>query len=151
MTLNCWQFGIELHTPGPAYGWLDMTKSLATYKSLPALPREIAILVIGSYEQAEYEMYAHSAVSGLSKMDLDSILVDKKCPPSLDRQCQVAFNVATHLASIPGPLDESVWMEAVEVLGREAAIVLMHYCGLYKYVCTILNAFDAKLPAPKQW
>ena len=123
-----------------------MTKTLATYTSLPPLAREVAILVTVSHAQAAYAMYAHSAVSKLPKDDLDEITINRTCPDHLDAACHTAFTMASELATKSGPLAEHVWQEGVRVRGREAAIAVIHYCGFYKYVATILNGFDAKSP-----
>lgn len=138
------QFGIELHTPGAGYAWLKMTKSLAEITELPPLAREIAILVTGNHEAAAYELYAHSAVSRLSSEDLKTI-ADGRCPDHLDEKCHAAFDLATELCK-PGRLSGRAWEKAISSLGKMAAVAVVHYVGFYKYVGTILNGFDAKVP-----
>jgi hypothetical protein len=122
-----------------------MTKSLGEVKSLPPLAREVAILVTAGHEQAAYAIYAHKAASKLGENDLQQIL-GGSCPPHLDAACQVSFRVAKELSESPGPLKLEVWEGAVKVLGLEAAKAVVHYVGFYKYISTILNGFDAKLP-----
>jgi hypothetical protein len=63
----------------------------------------------------------------------------------LDEKCKIAFKMATALCK-PGVLDGGIWKEGVEVLGKQAAMAVVHYVGFYKYVATILNGFDAKVP-----
>lgn len=142
----CSQFGLELHTPAPGYAWLDMTKGLAQMPGLPPLAREVAILVTGNHEQAAYEVYAHSAVSRLPPSDLDEIKRGT-CPAHLDEGCKVAFKVATELCEKPGPLGADIWNDAADTFGSTGATALVHYVGFYKYVATILNGFDAQVPA----
>ena len=122
-----------------------MTKTLGEVRELPALAREVAILVTAAHAKAAYAFYAHSAVSALPKPDLDQIW-QGECPAHLDSASQTAFHVAYDLCHQPGPLRQSVWEQAVETLGRKAAVALVHYVGFYKYVATILNGFDAKVP-----
>lgn len=138
------QFGIELHTPRAGYAWLKMTKSLAEITELPPLAREVAILVTGNHEAAAYEIYAHSAVSRLSSEDLKTI-ADGRFPDHLDEKCHAAFDLATELCK-PGRLSGEGWEKAVGSLGKTAAVAVVHYVGFYKYVGTILNGFDAKVP-----
>lgn len=138
------QFGIELHTPGAGYAWLKMTKSLAEITELPPLAREVAILVTGNHEAAAYEVYAHSALSRLRDDDLKAI-AGGRCPGHLDEKCHAAFNLATELCK-PGRLSDEAWENAVARLGKTAAVAAVHYIGFYKYVATILNGFDAKVP-----
>lgn len=121
-----------------------MTKSLAEITELPPLAREVAILVTGNHEAAAYEVYAHSAVSRLSSEDLKTI-ADGRCPEHLDKKCHAAFDLATELCK-PGRLSDEAWGNAVGSLGKTAAVAVVHYVGFYKYVATILNGFDAKVP-----
>lgn len=138
------QFGIELHTPGAGYAWLKMTKSLAEITELTPLARGVAILVTGNHEAAAYEIYAHSAVSRLDAKDL-KMITDGRCPDHLDGKCHAAFDLATELCK-PGRLSDGAWEKAVRLLGKTAAVATVHYVGFYKYVATILNVFDAKVP-----
>lgn len=121
-----------------------MTKSLAEITELPSQAREVAILVTGNHEAAAYENYAHSAVSRLSPEDLNTI-ADGRCPDHLDEKCHTAFDLATKLRK-PGRLSDMTWDKAVGSLGKTAAVAVVHYVGFYKYVATILNGFDAKVP-----
>lgn len=121
-----------------------MTKSLAEITELPSLAREVAILVIGNHEGAAYEIYAHSAVSRLSANDLKAI-ADGRCPDHLDKKCRAAFDLAVELCK-PGRLSDVAWENALGILGKTAAVAVVHYAGFYKYVATILNGFDAKIP-----
>jgi len=138
-------FGLELHTPGAGYAWLGMTQSLAKIPGLSLLAREVAILVTGFHEQAAFEIYAHSAVSGLPKSDLNQISKGL-CPDHLGRDCKIAFKMATELCNRPGPLTVSTWNEAVDVLSVSGATAVVQYVGFYKYVATILNGFDSQVP-----
>lgn len=121
-----------------------MTKSLAEITDLPSLAREVAILVTGNHEAAAYEIYAHSAVSRLDAEDLRTI-ADGRCPAHLDGKCHAAFDLATELCK-PGRLSDGAWENAARLLGKTAAVAIVHYVGFYKYVATILNGFDAKVP-----
>lgn len=122
-----------------------MTQSLAAIKELPALAREVAILVTGTHEKAGYEVYAHSAVSQLDDQDLKQVL-SGQCPQHFDAKTKMAFDLATALCQ-PGVLPAKLWQESIDVLGREATIAVVHYVGFYKYVATILNGFDARVPS----
>ena len=57
----------------------------------------------------------------------------------------MAFEIATDLCR-PGPLDGALWDKGLAILGRSGAMAVVQYVGFYKYVCTILNGFDAKVP-----
>lgn len=122
-----------------------MTKSLWALEELPRLPREVAILLVGAHEQAAFEYYAHSATSSLPKEDLERIW-NKECPEHLDDACKAAFQVANELCVHPGPLPAATYDRALTVLGKQGLTALIQYVGFYKYVSTILNGFDCKVP-----
>lgn len=107
--------------------------------------REIAILVVGSHTQAAYEIAAHEKLSGLPRADLDEI-ANGVCPSSLDDEGKTVFKLANELFK-PGPLSDETWNEATRVLGVSGTTAVVQYVGFYKYVATILNGFDVKVPA----
>jgi hypothetical protein len=46
----------------------------------------------------------------------------------------------------PGPLKREIWDSVVREFGKQGAMVLVHYCGLYAYTCILLNGCDVPLP-----
>ena len=69
-----------------------------------------------------------------------------KKPDDLGREESVAFDVSLELVSRKGPLGKERWDEAVGCFGREGALVLFQYVGLYAYTCVLLNGCDIQLP-----
>ncbi|KAI9637494.1 uncharacterized protein MKK02DRAFT_43420 [Dioszegia hungarica] len=139
-------FGIILHTPELAKAYMQLTGSVAGIGGLDPEARETAILVVGATTGAKYETYAHEPVSGFKREELDSILAGK-CPSTFEGKRLTAYKVAVALQE-KGPLSKELWDEALETFGRDGAISLVHYVGLYRYVATLLNGFDASVPEP---
>lgn len=99
---------------------------------------------MGAHTKAAYEVKAHETLSGFARSDLEEI--DRGiCPANMTDEGKIVFKVATELFN-PGPLPEATWNEAVEVLGIQGVTAVVQYVGFYRYVSTILNGFDAKVP-----
>ena len=116
---------------------------------VPPDARETAILTVGAQFQAGYELYSHIPVvekGGLLSKDQVEVLTKGGKPENLNEQCSIAFDVAKHLCSKPGPLPKQLWDKSVEVLSRDTTVGLVHYVGFYCYACVALNAIDAPVP-----
>jgi 4-carboxymuconolactone decarboxylase len=50
------------------------------------------------------------------------------------------------LSREPGPLSRELWHGCVNEFGRDGALALIHYVGLYAYTCVLLNGCDVALP-----
>lgn len=82
-----------------------------------------------------------------------AIIAEGNKPDDLTEQEDVAWRVAHELCARPsgGPLSEGTWERAVQLLGKQSAIGLVHLVGFYQYVSSILNGFDARMPDGKHW
>ena len=58
----------------------------------------------------------------------------------------MAFDAAMALCEEKGPLKRELWHGCVNEFGREGALALVHYVGLYAYTCVLLNGCDVGLP-----
>ena len=142
-----------MHTPEVARAYLGFATALRNLPGLNDKQREIATLVVSTREQASYLMYGHgrSAVytGVLTQNEVNELLVGR-CPASFTRPEALAYAVSTAVCTTPGPLAEKGWDSAVESLGRDGALALVHYIGFLRYATTILNGFDARLPAESE-
>lgn len=141
-------FGILLHHPPVAEAFYSLTKALQTIPGLSLYGREVVIAVAGARAKCDYENYAHAIIAqrvGISETELREIHAGR-CPQTLTPEGKAAFALAT-AAGEPGVVDQFVWDNAVKVLGKDGAAAVIHYTGFYNYVSTLLNGFDAKVPA----
>ena len=53
----------SLHHPSIGRASWELTKAVNALGALPAIVKEVAILVVAGFHQAEYELYAHTAVA----------------------------------------------------------------------------------------
>ncbi|KAJ9616605.1 hypothetical protein H2200_000324 [Cladophialophora chaetospira] len=140
-------FGIWLHHPKVGEHMFRAGQAMAEIPGLSQYAKEILIAVSGARSQAAFENYAHAILArraGITETELQEIYAGR-CPETLTNEGKASFELATALGK-PGPVDQAVWDKAVKVLGKEGASAVVHYTGFYKYIGTILNGFDAKVP-----
>ncbi|KAK6527433.1 hypothetical protein TWF694_004422 [Orbilia ellipsospora] len=134
--------------------YLSVAKALAIVKGLPLRCREVAILAIGEFYGAQFELYAHTRVArkvGLSDSKIQDIL-EGRPPLGGSEQEIIAWEVARALVgagseSQKGPLSEELWSRAERAFGKTGAGALIHYSGFYSYTCIILNGTATPVPA----
>ena len=139
----------SLHHPSIGKAFWQLTKAINSIGALPSNVKEVAILVVGGFHKASYEVYAHVAITERMGMPLARIsaLVANVKPHDLTSEEGVAFDVAYWLCS-GAPLPEVTWRFAVQAFGEVGAAQLVYLVGLYAFVATGLNDFD--VPAPEQ-
>jgi hypothetical protein len=137
----------SLHHPAVGKASWELTKAVNAMDMLPVSAKEVAILVVGCYHRASYEIYAHVAVAERLRMPLARIssLVANLKPADLAADEAVAFDVAFSLCR-GGVLPEPTWRLSVDTFGALGAAQLIYLVAVYAFVATALNGFDA--PAP---
>ena len=126
------------------------------FDSLPALSdrvRAIVSLTVAVHEDAEFEVYARKRIATFHGLLTDSEIervVDGNCPESFQNAARVAHEVAKELSISRGPLSQPLWDDAVDQLGTDGALSLVHHVGFHKYLATVLNGFDAQVPAESE-
>jgi 4-carboxymuconolactone decarboxylase len=116
---------------------------------LPADVREVGILTAAAQFGESYVGYSHVPLAvntgSLSLEQAQSLKKGEK-PGGLTEQCSVAFDVARSLCGDRGPLPAALWDRAVEVLGKETTLALLHYIGFYSYVSVAMNGVETPIP-----
>ena len=116
---------------------------------LTARTREVIILTVGSVWQANYELYAHSAVAGHAGLPEDVVisLVAGETPDGLQPEELIAHRVARQLTA-ERRIDDSLYRVAEEGFGRQGVLHIVILVGIYQTVCGLLNAFEIPAPSP---
>ena len=146
-------FPALIAAPEAGVHMIKLVGNLAAIPGLPADAKETAILSTGAHYKAPYELYAHGNVAAkTTELSRDQVehICDGKKPEGLSEACSVAYDVAKHLSSVPGPLPQDLWDRSIKTLGKDGTLALVHYVGMYAYTCIILNAMDAPVPTPKE-
>ncbi|CAH0047335.1 unnamed protein product [Clonostachys solani] len=141
---RAWQAGL---------GALSQTAKAAN-PPLNAECREIAILTVGARFQAAFMLYSHDYVSRtettFTREQIKKLMVGRR-PEGLDEKGNITMDVVKYLIYEPGPLPDYLYKKAVEILGKEATVALIHYAGYYCYVSCILNGADIPIPEPLEF
>jgi 4-carboxymuconolactone decarboxylase len=137
----------SLHHPAVGKASWQLTKAVNALATLPANVKEVAILVVGGFHRARYEIYAHVAVAERLGMPLAKIsaLVANVKPADLTHDEGTAFDVA-YLLCRGGALPDATWRLAVGAFGELGAAQLVYLVGVYAFVSTSLNGFDVLAP-----
>lgn len=149
-------FAPLLYTPSIVDPFFKLVVELGKLPGLPAPSREVAILATGSSFESKYELYAHERVAAstsLTKPQIDSVKSGKKPlgDHALDKQGEIAFDVAIELSHKRGPMTIANWERAEKAFGKEGAAALIQYVAVYAYTCVLLNGVDAPVPKGEKY
>ncbi|KAK6495991.1 hypothetical protein TWF481_002020 [Arthrobotrys musiformis] len=130
-----------------ASGYFANGSSLSHVAEFPLRCREIAILAVGQYYQADYELYSHVRVAksvGVEDRQIENILDGR--PPGGTDQEELSWEIARSLVERKGPLPAELWKRAELLFGKPGAGALIHYAGFYAYTSIILNGAAVSVP-----
>ena len=141
-------FPFLLYDPRTSQAFMDLLLGMAKM-GFPPDARDTTILAVGARFQAGYQLYSHVAGSVktrvLSAEQAETLQKGEK-PADLNERCSVAYDAASHLLNVPGPLPQDCWNRLIAVFGKDGTVAWIHHVGLYCCVCMILNAIDAPVP-----
>jgi len=126
----------------------DYIMNLTSHPLLTARERELAILAAGAFSRCTYEIYAHSIIArktGLSEEQVQDA-VEGKVPEGLGEREKVVSEFANKLVGGKGALDEELFGQTTEAIGKDAVLALMQLVSVYSYVCLMLNAGAIEVP-----
>lgn len=133
------QFGVQA---------LSFLRTLDTQATLSKTVREVAILTVGGFYGARFELYAHEIMASAFGISQNAIatLAAGSHPQGLAEQEAIAHEVA--FALVRGRIiPDSTYRYAVDVLGKDAVAELFFLISGYCLIAVILNGFD--IPAPE--
>ena len=140
-------FNALLHRPELGHTLLRVGEQLRFEGQLPALCREIAILVVAAHFRARYEWWAHSRIAksdGLPQSVVDAIAAGKE--PAFDDENQgIVYSYATEMMA-SGRVSEQIHQQAAAVLGEPVLVELVLLLGYYSTISLLLNGFDVAVP-----
>jgi 4-carboxymuconolactone decarboxylase len=140
-------FNPLLFSPAISAAMLEVFRADKDHTSLPAQAHEVVILTVGAAWRAEYELYAHRAISktqGLPAAVIDAIVAGKR--PEFDTEQDEAAYDFTWQLTHHHAVDDPSYRRAVAVFGEAGVVDMVMLIGLYVTVCAIVNAFDVPVP-----
>ena len=140
-------FNPMLLSPEISAASLDYLKAEQDNTTLTKRMREIVILATGAAFQSAYELYAHKAVAKSVGLEEDAItaISSGQAPTGLPVE-EMAVYELTHALATMHKADSAVYSRAVEAIGTQGVVDLIHLSGNYMTISTLLNAFE--VPAP---
>jgi 4-carboxymuconolactone decarboxylase len=137
-----------LHHPQFGIPALTFLRSLDNHATLDKKVREVAILTVGGFYGARFELYAHEIMAAAFGIPSGIIatLASGGHPQDLSEQESIAHQIAHALVNgkiIP----DSTYKHAVNVLGKDGVAELYFLISGYSLIAMMLNGFD--IPAPE--
>lgn len=138
-----------LHYPQFGVAALSFLRTLDTQATLSKTVREVAILTVGGYYGAKFELYAHEIMAEAFGIPAAAIatLAAGGCPQGLAEQEMLAHTLAHTLVNgriVP----HSTYEYAVSLFGKECVAELFFLISGYCLIAVMLNGFD--IPAPER-
>ena len=140
-------FGVMLHAPHVGSPLEKLGSAIRYRTSLSDREREIAILMVASATDSEFERYAHERVgrvAGLTEDEL-GVLRAGSYPQADQREARVGELCARLLADERITDDE--FEAASAVLGNPTIIELVVLVGYYRTLAQLMDVFDVQAPA----
>jgi len=142
-------FNPALLHPELARSFLELQYAEVNHSVLTARTREVIIFTVRSVWQADYELYAHSAVASHAGLPEDVVisLVAGETPDGLQPEELIAHRVARQLTA-ERRIEDSLYWIAEQGFGRQGVLDIVILVGIYQTVCGLLNAFEIPAPSP---
>jgi 4-carboxymuconolactone decarboxylase len=136
-----------LYSPGVGTGFLDFEAAEDQSTSLDERTRQVVILSVGSVWQADYEIYAHTAVAhqaGLPDEAIEALRNGQPANQLTDKE-KLAQAYALQLTSAHC-VDATLYGKAESAFGRQGLVDITLLVGRYLTISALLNGFDIPRP-----
>ncbi|WP_419846624.1 carboxymuconolactone decarboxylase family protein [Candidatus Poriferisocius sp.] len=140
-------FNVLLYSPGVGDVIQQLGAALRFHTELSAPVRELAILVVATYHDCEFERWAHESIArrvGFSDDQIDALRNGTR--PELEAaDLNAAYDICLsilHDKSIP----DDVYGRAVEAFGQDRLVELLMVVGYYSLLAQLIGAFEAEPP-----
>ena len=141
-------FNSLLRSPALAGQFLQFQTSELQHTSLSDRVRQIVILAVGAVWDAEYELYAHSAVARYHGIPDDTVrsLAAGTAPDTLSDDEKLAYRFIRQLSN-SHHVDDATFADTRKAFGDRGIVDMTLLAGAYHSVCGLLNAFEVPAPA----
>jgi 4-carboxymuconolactone decarboxylase len=133
----------------PALGAAQIEVFHADKSSTSLSPRvhEVVVLTVGAAWDADYELYAHSAVGRLAGLSDDVVeaLRAGRPPDFRNEQEAIAHDFTRQLVD-RRRVDAETYARAEQAFGHKGLVDMVLLIGLYLAACSLINAFEVPTP-----
>ncbi len=140
-----------LHRPELAAKAQELGKYCRYDSLLPPLLSELSILVTARHWSAEFEWQAHKnfALEAGIPLDVIQAIQERRTPVFVDPKMAVVYSFASEVTSTKR-VSDSVFQQAIKLLGQEAVVDLTAVLGYYSFVSMTLCVFEVPPINPDQ-
>jgi hypothetical protein len=140
-------FTSMLHYPNIGYPLYRLQLKVIKQKLIKNDIFELFILVIVTDIRAAYGMYAHELLAemkGVERASIEAIRTGQE--PVIGRGDMNAAYALARALTKPGPVPQDIYENAVEIFGDEGYNILVNTAAFFKYIGTLMNAYDEPVP-----
>lgn len=140
-------FNVLLYSPRAGNVIQQLGAALRFHTELSAPVRELAILVVATYHDCEFERWAHESIAmrvGFTDDQIAALRAGTR--PELDADdLKAAYDVCQSILHDKSIADD-VYNRAIEAVGRDRLVELMMVVGYYGLLAQLIGAFEAEPP-----
>ena len=140
-------FNVMLYSPGVGDVIQQLGTALRFHTELSAPVRELAILVVATYHDCEFERWAHESIArrvGLSEEQVADLRAGTR--PDLDAaDLNAAYDLCQSILH-DRSIEDDVYRRAIEALGQDRVVELMMVVGYYGMLAQLMGAFEVEPP-----
>lgn len=140
-------FNVLLYSPGVGDVIQQLGTALRFYTELSAPVRELAILVVATYYDCEFERWAHEPIAkrvGLTDDQIANLRAGTR--PDLDADQLIAAYDVCQSILYDKSIADHVYRRAVATLGQDRLVELMMVVGYYGLLAQLMAAFEVGTP-----
>lgn len=140
-------FNALLFSPNVGDAIQQVGSALRFHCDLDPAVRELAILVIATHHDCEFERWAHEPIAlraGLSDAQLGALRAGSRPDFDSDELGDVYDLCIATLEA--GTVDEAIYRPAVDALGIDGVFELVTVLGYYGLLAQTMNVFEVGLP-----
>ncbi|MDR3295787.1 MAG: carboxymuconolactone decarboxylase family protein [Clostridiales Family XIII bacterium] len=127
-----------------------LQRRIVCQSPIPADVAELFILAVASKERCAYAIYAHELLARKAGVPAETVSAVAADPAPADLSFGKADETAAYAfakaLTAGGPVPGAAFERAIAVFGETGVNFLVHTAGLFKYLCTLMNAYDEPIP-----
>lgn len=141
-------FNILLYNPRIGDAVQQLGAALRFHGELSGAVRELAILMVATHHDCEFERYAHEPIArrvGLSDDQVAALRAGTR--PDLDSaELNAAYDVCLSILS-SNSVGDDVYGRAIGALGEDCLVELLTVVGYYGLLAQLMTTFEVEPPA----
>ena len=141
-------FNVLLYSPGVGDAVQQLGTALRFHGELSGPVRELAILMVATHHDCEFERWAHEPIArrvGLTDEQVAALRAGTR--PDLEpADLNAAYEICRSILHSKSVGDD-VYGRAIEALGEDRVVELMTVVGYYGMLAQLMNTFEVEPPA----